>query len=226
MQKQRTSFHHSFAVFLVLFQRRFPFVRAETDQHLVLQHQDGSLDQHAVAGQQMELFRLRHLRQFILKLQIAVHQAAGVEKALERQTAELQPNGKLRRRRIVLRDTAGSERDVVRFQPFLRVLASGAFWIMQEECGHKKRLPFRSRNSCAAKAAGRTSFFFSIAQLEACNNTFFVNKSDIFTKWFDNFCRKFRLRTVDLPYRSGYNKRKRMDKNRRRQKWKRSKSLR
>jgi hypothetical protein len=226
MQKQRTSFHHSFAVFLVLFQRRFPFVRAETDQHLVLQHQDGSFDQHAVAGQQMELFRLRHLRQFILKLQITVHQTAGVEKALERQTAELQPNGKLRRCRIVLRDTAGRERDVVRFQPFLRVLASGAFWIMQEECGHKNDFLSDHETVAPPKRLGEPLFFFSIAQLESCNNTFFVNKSDIFTKWFDNFCRKFRFRTVDLPHRSGYNKRKRMDKNRRRQKWKRSKSLR
>lgn len=115
-------------------QRPLPLDLFEADQHEVVAHHQRALHHHAVLGQQRVGVRVAHAGiQQGLYVALAVQHAAGVEETAQRQSAFRMPSGQLVGRRVVLHDVAVGVRHIVRVEPRLSLLASGALRIFDEQ---------------------------------------------------------------------------------------------
>ena len=86
-----------------------------------------TFDEHAVAGEEGNLFVVGHVRELVLEAELFVKAAAGVEKAFEGQAAGGDPLGEFVVGWVVVDDGAQVAVDVVFFEPFQRFSAGGAF---------------------------------------------------------------------------------------------------
>jgi poly(A) polymerase len=68
-----------------------PLIFPESHQHLVTTDEDGTLDQHTVGGQQLQLLFLSHGGQLLFQIHGFVEKAGGIEKLLQGQSADVLP---------------------------------------------------------------------------------------------------------------------------------------
>ena len=95
-----------------------------------------TFDEHAVAGEEGDLFVVGHVRELVLEAELFVEAAAGIEKAFERQAAGGDPLGEFVVGWVVVDDGAQVAVDVVFFEPFQRFSAGGAFCVVENEWFH------------------------------------------------------------------------------------------
>src|SRR6185295_17865531 len=114
-----------------------------------LPQHERSLDQLAVGGERVQRFLLRHLRQALPELTVAIALPRGVEEALYRQAALLQCRGQLRARGRALDDVDRFVRHALRVEIRERFAAGAALRILKDGgTGHGRFLAvFAERES-------------------------------------------------------------------------------
>lgn len=113
-------------------QRVLPSLGLEAGDDSGGRDEQGALDKHAVAAQQLQHLVLAHGGQFGRQPELAVLHAAGVEETAQGQTAGFPPAAQFLGRGGLLRDVARLEGDAFVLQPFAGLFAGGALGVFDE----------------------------------------------------------------------------------------------